>query len=215
MTTRRTFAHMILAGVTGLLAACGAAGGGGAAQAGGAAGEFALGPANAKVTVIEYASMTCHACQQFHVQDYPKLKAEYIDTGKIRYIMRPFPGAGYSPQISMAQFLLASCIATDAPSYYGLISTMFTQFDATASAAQAGQIRTHLMQFAQSAGLSPERFETCITDRAAMDRINAAQKTAGEQFQIDRTPTFVINGQKVEPNTFAGLKPLIDAQLAR
>lgn len=214
MTTRRTIGHMMAAGALALLAACGA-GGGSPAAAGGAASEYALGPADAKVTVIEYASMTCHGCQQFHVSDYPKLKAEYIDTGKIRYIMRPFPGAGYSPQISMAQFMLASCIATDAPSYYSLISTMFGQFEATAAAAQAGQTRTHLLQFAQAAGLSPERFDACINDRAAMDRINAAQKAGVEQFQIERTPTFIINGQKVEPNTFAGLKPLIDAQLAR
>lgn len=186
----------------------------GAPPAAATQGDMALGAADAKVTIIEYASLTCGGCAQFHNNDFPKLKAEYIDTGKVRYILREFPGAGFSPQISMAQFLLARCIATDAKSYSDVISAMFRQFSATYAAAQSGQVRPHLLQFAQSAGLSEERFNACVTDQAAMDRINATQKAGIEEFKIETTPSFVINGQKVEPNSFEGLKPLIDAKLA-
>jgi protein-disulfide isomerase len=208
--TRRTWGAMAVAAAALGLAACS-----GAAPAAAQQGDMALGAADAKVTVIEYASMTCGGCAQFHVNDFPKLKTEFIDTGKIRYILREYPGAGYSPQIAMAQFLLARCIATDAKSYSDVVSAMFRQFEATYAAAQAGTVRQHLMQFAQSAGLSPERFNACVTDQAAMERINATQKAGIEQFKIERTPSFIINGQLVEPNTFEGIKPLIEAQLAK
>jgi protein-disulfide isomerase len=207
--TRRVLFGFVLGLAATALAACGQGAGTGAPGKG----DYVLGADTAKITVVEYASMTCGGCAQFHVTDFPKLKSEYIETGKIKYILKPYPSAGFSPQVSMAQFLLARCIATDAQSYYAAIGSMFGQFNATAQAFQSQQIRPHLLQLAQSAGLSQERFEACIADKTAIAEINAGQEAAVRDWKIERTPTFVINGVKVDPNTFEGLKPLIDAKL--
>lgn len=212
MASRRTvFGRLAMAAAALLaLAACS----GGAPGAGATTGDIALGKADAKVTIIEYASLTCAHCASFHTRDLPKIKAEYIDTGKVRYILREFPSAGYSPQVAMAQFLLARCITTDPVAYSNIISTMFGQFESTAAAFQSGQVRPHLIQLAQAAGLSQDRFNACVSDQAGIKRIEEVQAAGVRDFKIEATPTFVINGQKVDVNTYEGLKPLIDAKLA-
>ena len=207
--TRRTVLAFAAAALSMAIAACG-----GSTTAAPAAGDMALGPADAKVTVIEYASLTCAGCAQFHERDFPRLKAEYIDTGKVRYILREYPNAGFSPAVSTAQFMLARCVGRDPETYYRAISSMFSQIQATYQATQSGQAQAHLQQMAQSAGMSGDQFQACIRNQAERDRIAAVEKKGVEDFDIRRTPTFVINGQAVEPNTFDGLKPLIDAKLA-
>jgi protein-disulfide isomerase len=193
-----------------LIAGCG----GGSSPASAAGGDMVLGSADARVTVIEYASLTCAACAAFHTRDFPRLKADYIDTGKVRYILREFPNAGYSPPVATAQFMLARCMSRDADSYYRIISSMFAQFQATGQASEQGQAQAHLQQMAQTGGMSADQFQACIRNQAERDRIAAVEKKGVEDFRVERTPTFIIDGQVVTPNTFDGLKPLIDAKLA-
>lgn len=208
---RRTFMGMMAAAAAGMIiAACSPT----TAPDSQAGGDMVLGAPTAKVTVIEYASMTCAGCAAFHQRDFPRLKSEYIDNGKIRYILREYPNAGYSASVSTAKFMLARCMGRDPESYYRVISSMFQQFQATGQAFEQGQVQAHLQQMAQSGGLSAEQFQTCIRNQAERDRIAAVEKKGQQEFRIERTPTFLIDGQVVEPNTFDGLKPLIDAKLA-
>src|SRR3954469_8244987 len=85
-------------------------------------GDVALGPADAKVTIIEYASITCSHCAAFHKETYPELKKRYIDTGKVRFILREFP----LDPLATAGFMLARCAAgSDGGKYYALVDTLF------------------------------------------------------------------------------------------
>ena len=86
--------------------------------------DMALGPANATVTITEYASMTCPHCAAFNEQVFPKIKAEYIDTGKVRYVFREFP----LDIKAAAGSMLSRCIANgDAPKYFAVTDLLFRQ----------------------------------------------------------------------------------------
>lgn len=204
----KTLTGMAL-GAAALLGACAPAG----APAG--EGDMALGSPNAKVTLIEYASLTCDHCWAFHENDFPRLKADFIDTGKVRYVLREYVKAGYSPELALGQFQLARCMATDPAGYYAAINAMFKVYNATRAAFAAGQAREHLFQIAQStAGMSRERFDACLADKSIADRINAVTDAGVRDFNITGTPTFIMDGRKLETNTYEGIKPLIEARLA-
>jgi protein-disulfide isomerase len=152
----------------------------------GALPEKAYGNADAPVTIVEYASMTCSHCATFHVNTLPALKEKYIDTGKVRLIMREFP---FDPRAE-AGFMLARC-ADD--KYFPMIEVLFKQQDAWARVQDA---RTALLQIARLAGFSQESFEACLTDQALLENVRAVRDRGEKQFGVDSTPTFFIDGKK-------------------
>src|SRR5688500_5063056 len=120
-----------------------------------ALGEMALGPEDAKVTVIEYASATCPHCAAFHKDTFGALKTEYIDTGKIRFLFREFP----HNDAALAAFMLARCAPKD--KYFALMDIFFaTQPQWTQSP------REGLLNIARQAGFSEESFNKCMKDEA-------------------------------------------------
>jgi len=179
-------------------------------------GDMALGPADAKVTVIEYASLACHACESFHKQVWGQLKQNYIDTGKIRFIFREFPTG--NPQIATAEHLLARCMSSSPEQYFRVVDVFFQQQGAVFAAAQSGQIREKLMEIARTGGLSDERFNQCIADPEQIARLNTVAQEGDRQFKINQTPTIIIDGEVV-PNTaeapysYEMLAARIDARL--
>ena len=157
--------------------------------------DIPLGSASAPVTIIEYASMTCPHCAAFEVGVYPKLKEKYIDTGKVRFIMRLFPTPPV--QLSAAAYMLARCGGPD--KFYPLIETLFQQ-------QQKWVVQNPippLLAIAKQAGFTQESFDACINDKAQLNKIQQVWNTASSKFQVDSTPTFFINGQK-----FAGEMPI-------
>lgn len=179
-------------------------------------GDMALGPENAKVTVIEYASLACHVCYDFHKEIWPQLKANYIDTGKIRFIFREFPTG--NAQIATAEHLLARCMASTPEQYFRVVEAFFDQQPAVFQAAQSGQIREKLLEIARTGGLSEERFNQCIADPEQIARLNRVAQEGDRQFKIAGTPTIIINGEVVpntpaEPYSYAMLAARIDAKL--
>jgi len=195
------------------LAACSPGGNSAAPAAGGA--DMSLGPANAKVTLIEYASVTCSHCADFKKNVYPQLKTNYIDTGKIRFIFREFTTP--PNEVSAAGFLLARCNNPTPEQYFARLDVLFEQQVAIFEALQAGQVRTSLLNIARSAGLTEEQFNACITDQAGIARIKAGEEAALKQFQITGTPTLILNNQRLtDPAeyTYEGLAKAIDAKLA-
>jgi protein-disulfide isomerase len=191
----------------------------GCAQGGNAnvvSGDMALGPADAKVTVIEYASLACHVCYDFHKQVWPQLKANYVDTGKIRFIFREFPTG--NAQIATAEHLLARCMSSTPEQYFRVIDVFFDQQPAVFQAAQSGQIREKLLEIAQTGGLTQERFNQCIADPEQIARLNTVAQEGDRQFKIQGTPTIIINGEVVPntveaPYTYEMLAARIDAKL--
>ena len=143
------------------------------------------GSADAPVTIVEYASMTCGHCANFHVNTYPALNEKYIETGKVRFILREFP---LDPRAE-AGFMLARCADTK---YYPMVDVLFKQQNSWAGVEDA---RSALLNIAKLAGFSQESFEACLTDQKLLDEVRAV-RAKGSDFGVTATPTFFINGKK-------------------
>ncbi|MGY4302965.1 protein-disulfide isomerase [Bradyrhizobium sp. USDA 4369] len=153
--------------------------------------DMAIGPADAAVTITEYASMTCPHCAAFNATVFPKLKAEYIDTGKVRYIFREFP----LDIKAAAGSMLTRCIANgDAQKYFAVTDMLFrSQNDWVVK-----NTTETLTRIGKQAGLSQQQVEACLKDQALLDKIAADQKYASDILKVDSTPTFFINGEKIK-----------------
>jgi protein-disulfide isomerase len=150
-------------------------------------GDVALGPADAKVTVIEYASLTCSHCAAFHKTTFPELKKRYIDTGQVRFILREFP----LDPLAKAGFMLARCEGN--AKYYPITDLLFDQQSTWAFSKKPLDA---LQQMMRQAGFSKEKFESCLQDQKLYDAVDAVRKRGEEKFKVNSTPTFFINGQR-------------------
>jgi protein-disulfide isomerase len=148
--------------------------------------EMSLGNADAPVTIVEYASMTCSHCAHFHETTMPELKTKYIDTGKVRLILREFP---LDPRAD-AGFMLARC---SGDKYFPMVDVLFKQQRAWAGAENA---RDALLQISKLAGFTQESFEACLTDQKLLEEIRAVRTRGADEFNVDSTPTFFINGKQ-------------------
>ncbi len=156
--------------------------------------DMALGPANATVTITEFASMTCPHCAAFTEKVFPKIKSEYIDTGKIRFVFREFP----LDIKAAAGSMLARCIAKDdAGKYFAVIDMLFRQQNEWV----LKNTTETLIRIGKQAGLSQQQVEDCLKDQALLDKIAADQKYANEVLKVNSTPTFFINGEMVKGET--------------
>jgi protein-disulfide isomerase len=148
--------------------------------------DIPLGSESAPVTIIEYASMTCPHCAAFEVGIFPKLKEKYIDTGKVRFIMREYP----LDRLAAAAFMLARCAGPE--KYNPMIETLFQQ-------QQKWAVREPippLLAIAKQAGFTQQSFEACMNDTALLNKIQQVRDRATTKFKVDATPTFYINGEK-------------------
>ena len=145
------------------------------------------GSKDAPVTIIEYASMTCSHCAHFHETTYPTLKSKYIDTGKVRFTLREFP---FDP-IAVAGFMVARCAGDKREAMIGLL---FSQQKNWAFSDKPLQGLTALVK---QTGMSQEKFDACLQDKALYANVNQVFEKASKQFRVDSTPTFFINGKKV------------------
>jgi protein-disulfide isomerase len=156
--------------------------------------DMAIGPANATVTVTEYASMTCPHCANFNETVFPKLKSEFIDSGKVRYVFREFP----LDIKAAAGSMLARCIAKDdAPKYFAVIDLLFRQQNEWVMK----NTTETLTRIGKQAGLSQQQVEECLKDQALLEKIAADQKYANEVLKVNSTPTFFINGEMLKGET--------------
>jgi len=151
----------------------------------GALPDEVMGKEDAPVTIVEYASMTCSHCAHFANTTFPELKIKYIDTGKVRYILREFP---FDPRAEAA-FMLARCSKDN---YFPMVEVLFKQQENWAPVPDA---KTALLQIAKLAGFSQESFEACLTNQKLLDDVRAVQRRGAEEFGVDSTPTFFINGK--------------------
>lgn len=151
--------------------------------------DWALGPADAPNTIIEYASMTCPHCAQFNKVVFPDLKSKYIDTGKVRYIFREFPLDGLAARASM----LARCAGQDR--YFPMIDALFQTQETWVVQGQEGM--DHLLQFARQAGFSKESFDKCMADKDLFKNIVETRSRGHEKFGVDSTPSFFVNGKRL------------------
>lgn len=152
--------------------------------------DMAVGSPSAKVTVIEYASLSCSHCARFHAQTYGEFKKAYVDTGKVRYIFREFP----LDPIAAAGSMIARCAAEEKTTdqYFAVTDLLFQQQKNWAFVEKPVDA---LFQTVRQAGFSQEKAEVCLKRQDIYDRVNASKKQ-GNDAGVESTPTFFINGTK-------------------
>ena len=153
-------------------------------------GERWLGNQSAPVTMIEYASATCPHCARFHKNTFPLLKAEYIDTGKLRFAMREFP----FDDLSLAAFMVARCAPEQR--YFGMIDVLFERQKIWTR----NNPKAELFNIAKLAGMSQKDFEACLSNETIAKGISESRDLARSKFGVTSTPTFFINGEKISGN---------------
>jgi protein-disulfide isomerase len=168
--------------------------------------DHVLGGADAKVTVIEYGSATCPHCGRFHHDVYPLLKSKYIDTGKIKFIFRPFALNVFDVVV----FMLAEIAGPD--QYYNVIDTFYDNQDKWV---QSDKPKDAIEAIALQLGFTKDSFEQALTNQDLPQAIQKQRDQAANDFQMTGTPTFYINGkQLVGEQTIDELSAVIDPQLA-
>jgi len=168
-------------------------------------GDIILGDPDAPVTVIEYASMTCPHCARFHMNTLPKLKEKYVDTGKVKFIMRAYP----LDNLAAAAFMLARCVETD--KYYPFVDMLFEK---QSQWARADDPAKELQKLTKLAGFTEKKFNQCISDQEALNYIQQVRDTGNQKYDIRSTPTLIVNGQKLEGNQpFEEIEALIQPLL--
>jgi protein-disulfide isomerase len=161
--------------------------------------DIIVGKEEAPITMIEYSSLSCPHCARFSNDVLPQIKKDFIDTGKVKFIPRDFPLN--KPALQAALF--THCMT---PMRFQSISeSLFKTQDQwlTDNATEA------LAQIAASAGMDRPKFDACLADKDAAAKILATMKAGQDAFQINATPTFIVNGIKLEgEQTYDDLKAL-------
>jgi protein-disulfide isomerase len=150
-------------------------------------GDHALGDPDAPNVVIEYASMTCPHCQHFHETTFDAFKEKYIDTGEVYFIFRHFP---LNP-LDTAAVMLTNCAPEER--FFPLVDLLFEQQRNWAFVEKPAEA---LLQTVKQAGFTQDTFTACLKDQDVLDGIDAVRSRAMEEFGVDSTPTFFINGGK-------------------
>ena len=195
---RRTAALALLAP---LVASCH---GGGGASAAALPDDMSLGNPNAKVTVVEYASVACPVCGRWYKEVWPAFKARYVDPGKIHFIYREMlVGGNEEVVVAASGFLLARCAGKDR--YFSIVDAIYRS--------QPGLFddpRGVLLNIARSAGFSEAQFDACVKNDASLKALSERVDANSKKGNVNATPTFVINGKSLE----AGYHPLSDLDAA-
>jgi protein-disulfide isomerase len=152
-------------------------------------GDMVIGAANAPVTIIEYASLTCPHCARFHTETLPKLKSDYVDTGKVKFIFRDYP----LDRVALAGAMIAQCAGPER--YFTFLDVMFRQ---QASWTKGGEqeAMASLRRLARLGGMSDAQIDDCLKDKKVQDAILATSVAGQQQFQVRSTPTLIINGER-------------------
>lgn len=152
--------------------------------------EMALGSPDAPVTIIEYSSLTCPHCANFHNTVLPQIKDKYVETGKARYIIREFP----LDDLATAAFMIARCAGPER--YFPLIEVMYAKQQDWAFG--EGNPADKLFEIARQAGFTRESFNQCLSNQELFENINTVRERGAKTFGVNSTPTFFVNGQRLQ-----------------
>lgn len=167
--------------------------------------DLSIGSPEAKVVIVEYASMTCPHCATFHERVLPELKKKYIDAGKVRLIFREFP----LDNLAAAGAMLARCAEGDKT--YAMLDVLFQKQDEWVV---RNDPVSKLFEIAKQAGFTKESFEKCLSDDKLLAQVEASRTRANEKFGVNSTPTFFINGKRLAgPPTVAEFDKVLEPLL--
>tara|TARA_Y100000815_G_scaffold271966_1_gene299759 strand:+ start:493 stop:1197 length:705 start_codon:yes stop_codon:yes gene_type:complete len=169
--------------------------------------EMSIGAADAPVTIVEYASFTCPHCANWHDQVWSDLKADYIDTGKVKFVLREV----YFDRPGLWAGMVARCAGPDR--YFGVTDMLFDEQSAWTSGGQPAQIAEGLRKIGLKAGLEPDQLDACLQDGEKAQALVATFESTTQADDISATPTFLINGEKYSNMNYADMKEIIDDEL--
>ncbi|MEX5578068.1 DsbA family protein [Pseudophaeobacter sp. A-200-2] len=169
--------------------------------------EMVQGAEDAPVTLIEYASYTCPHCANFHTGPYKKLKEEYIDTGKVKFIYREV----YFDRYGLWASMIARCAGPE--KFFGMTDLIFKEQSDWARAGGATEIVDALRKIGRLAGLENDQLEACLQDGTKAQTLVTWYQENAEEHDVTATPSFVLNGKKIENQSYESFKALIDAEL--
>ncbi len=170
---------------------------------------YVIGSPRAKVTIAEYASVACPHCARFDAQVFPALKARYVDTGKVRFELHEMlVGSPDMVQVAAAGFMLARCAGQ--AHYFPVVEAIYR---AQPEIFSSNNPKSIFVRIAGQNGLDEKQMDACISDKANIDALNQRVKYATDVAKIDSTPTFVINGTKLDEHGREPDLALFDAAL--
>ncbi|MCX8500282.1 MAG: DsbA family protein [Alphaproteobacteria bacterium] len=146
-----------------------------------------VGNPKAPITVVEYASMTCPHCAEFSTKVMPKFKAEWVDTGKAKWIFRDYPLDG----AALKAAVVIRCAPADR--FYNFVAAFFTN---QANWARASDPTVSLTRLAKLGGLGEERIKACFSSKKLEDAVLQQQLDGKNRFGVNSTPTIYINGNQ-------------------
>ena len=175
--------------------------------------NFGIGDTAAKVTILEYLSFTCPHCQRFHTEIYPKLKADYIDTGKVRLEYREV----YFDQYGLFGAMVARCGGE--MRYMGITDLLYDKQRDWAGSDDVNVVVSELKKIGRTAGMTDDQVDVCLKDQQVAEALvahyqaNIAADYPNDSFQ--GTPSFIINGTQYGNMSFEELQKILDAELAK
>ncbi len=155
--------------------------------------DFVIGDENAPITIIEYASMSCSHCADFHIKTLPNLKTEFIDTGKVRMVFRDYPFNYPALLGSMMMRCIPNELRYDYMNALYTLQTNWVNRDPKIS-------KKELYKIMQSGGMSKDEFDACYSNLDNENLILEGVMAAQKDFNIQSTPSFIVNGNIVEGN---------------
>jgi protein-disulfide isomerase len=169
--------------------------------------EMTMGEADAPVTLVEYAMFNCPHCAAFNRDVFPQIKANYIDTGKVRLVYREV----YFNKPSLWAGMVARCAPQER--YFGIVDLLYERQNDWATETDANAMLGKLFSIGRQAGMTDDQMNACLQDRAFAEGLVAEYQRNAETDGIDATPTFFINGQKEENMTYDEFAAKLDAAL--
>jgi protein-disulfide isomerase len=169
--------------------------------------DIALGAEDAPLTMIEYASFTCGHCANFHNNVFPELKAEFIDTGQVRFIQRDV----YFDQPGLWAGVLARCGGDDR--YYPVTHMLFEEQDKWLAGSSGDEIAAGLRRIGLKAGMTDEQMTACWEDTAKVEQLITTFQQNATADGVEATPTFIIGDEKVANQPWDSMRQIIQAKL--
>jgi protein-disulfide isomerase len=167
-----------------------------------------LGDANAPVTIVEYASTTCHGCYELHTTLMPEIKATYIDAGKVKLVYRVMPTP--PAEVSMAGAAIARCAGRE--KFHDVIADLFANQPKILKQAALGGGRDELVRIGMRYGLSRDEVRTCIADKSIREYTLKTARAAPAY--VSHTPSLIVNGDYIEHNSRETIFAMIEKKLA-
>ncbi len=170
--------------------------------------DMVLGDPDAPVEMVEYASFTCPHCARFHADVYPQLKADYIDTGKVKFVYREV----YFDRFGLWASMIARCAGETR--FFAFTDLLYEEQRNWAGSQDPAQVIDNLRTLAKTAGMNDETLDACMSDAAKAEALVGWYQTNAERDGVNSTPSFLIGGEKYNNMTYDEMKAIIDAKLS-